>query len=372
MGRRANWPPKLTRKPGSTEARTYHAGRWWTCGRWDVKQNRPTDEAKAEHLRLVARWHADPGSASRPAGEYLLSRLLADWAASVDGPATPHARAMLRQATARLGGRVAGPAAEFGPADLVAWQAELGGSLSAQTVRHLRRPVLRAYQWAEDAGRIPEGHAARLWAAAARRGAPGRAMVPRPPAVAADVAAVVADLRGPRPGVAALVEVHALTGARAGELLSLTAGDVRKSGVLRTPRGATLDLTAGRVWAAVVAAHKTAHTGAERVLVFGPKCRTALAPLLAGRAAGEPLFPLAAGRAGQKAYLRAVLRACVRAGVPHFSPRRLRQLAADRVQERFGLEHAAAYLGHGPRGVTARHYLTLALKKAAEAARAVG
>ena len=35
-------------------------------------------------------------------------------------------------------------------------------------------------------------------------------------------------------------------------------------------------------------------------------------------------------------------------------------------------EHAAAYLGHGPRGVTERHYLIVALAMAAEAARKVG
>jgi hypothetical protein len=47
-------------------------------------------------------------------------------------------------------------------------------------------------------------------------------------------------------------------------------------------------------------------------------------------------------------------------------------MVADRVRDALTGEHAAAYLGHGPKGVTERHYLSLALKKAAEAARAVG
>lgn len=372
MGRKPNWPPKLVRKPGTGEARAYHAGRWWTCGKWDVEKNEATPAAKAEHARLIARWLADPGSAARPAGEYLLSRLLADFAASADGPKTAHARRMLGRATELLAPWLAAPAAAFGPGELVAWQSGLGGAFARMTVLHLRLQVLRACQFGEDTGRLPEGHAARLWAAVARRPTPGRAPAARRPAVAEHVAETVAALRPTRPVVADLAELHALVGSRVYELLTLRKRDVRTAGVLRTARGATLDLDKEKVWAAEVTDHKNAHLGTERVLVFGPKARAVLRRAMRGKGPDDVLFPLAATVQPDTSYYQFVWYACRRAGVPHWSPRQLRQMVADRVQERFGLEHAAAYLGHGPKGVTARHYLTLALKKAAEAARAVG
>lgn len=387
MGRKPNWPPRLVRKPGTAEARTYHAGRWHHCGGWDVARGQPTPAAKAAHARLVARWLADPGSAARPRGEYLLAELLADWGESADGPRTAHARQLLRLAAAKLGPHLPAPAAAFGPAELLAWQAALGERLAANTVRPLRACVLAAFGWAEECGRVPDGHAGRLERAVGRRRkrvAPGRPMRPRPPADPAHVAAALPHLARRFPGAAALLRVHALTGARAAELLDLTAGRVRRSGVLATARGARLDLAAEGVWAADLERHKTAWKGQERVLVFGPRAKRLLAPLLRGRGPGERVFDVRAGRTdGRKrggdslkarvhSYWGAVRWACRAAGVPHFSPRQLRQAAADRVRDALGAEHAAAYLGHAGRGTTERHYLTVALKKAAEAARRVG
>lgn len=229
-------------------------------------------------------------------------------------------------------------------------------------------PVLLAYQWGEDSDRIPEGLAARLWAAVARRDTPGAAAVPRTPADGKAVAKVARWLSANRPDAAALFRVHSLTGARVEELLALTAGDVRT-------RGAKLDLTKEGVWAAdLLDRHKTAKEGKERVLVFGPLAQKVLAPLLKGKGPGEPLFP-PLGKGGThraSAYWHAVATACEGAGVPHFCPRQLRQMVADRVRDVLTAEHAAALLGHAGSGVTAKHYLSVPLVKAAEAARAVG
>lgn len=384
MGRKPNWPPNLVRKPGTAEARTYHAGRWWTCGLWDVARGEATKEAIDRHHQMCGRWKADPGSAVRPRGEYLLADLWRDWAASGDGPRTAYARQMARLTLDSLGPLAAAPAAAFGPVELLAWQADLGERLAANTIRPMRAAVLQAFGWAEDAGRVPEGVAGRLERAIGRRknrATPGRPMKPRPPAVAEHVAACLAVLDGRYPGVAALVRVHALVGSRVEELLELDAADVLKAGELVTPRGARLDLTKQKVWAAVCRRHKMEREK-DRVLVFGPKARKLLAPLLKG-CAGR-VFDLQAGRtdnyhrggdslkARLHAYWRAVRYACLKAKVPHWTPRQLRQAVADRVRDALTAEHAAAYLGHGPKGVTERHYLTTALGKAAEAARAVG
>ncbi len=375
MGRKPNWPPNLVRKPGTAEARTYYAGRWWTCGRWDVGRGEAAPAAKATHARLTARWLADPGSATRPKDECLLAELVADWMASGDGPATPNARFRAGRALELLGPHQSAPAGGFGPADLVAWRKGLAdaGGMSRNTIKAYTRPVLMAYQWGEESGRVPVGHAARLWAAVARRATPGRAMVRRRPIDPRHAEKVAGRLAPKRPVLAALHRLHAVTGARVTELLALTAGMVRRSGVLRTAGGAALHLTRERVWAADLGdAHKTAGQGGERVLVFGPRAQRILAPLLRGRGAADRLLAVAGVKDAACAYRGAVRDACRGLGLPHYAPRQLRQTVADRVQERFGLEHAAAYLGHGPKGVTQRHYLTLALKKAAEAARAVG
>lgn len=375
MGRRPNWPPRLVQKPNTAEARTWHAGRWWTCGKWDVGRDVPTPAAKAQHARLIARWVADPGSATRPAGEYLLADLLADWCESTDGPATEAGRKRLRLAVGLLGPLLEAPAASLTPAALSAWRTGISAGRSRYTVKAYTLPVLLAYQWGEDSDRIPEGLAARLWAAVARRDTPGAAAVPRAPADVKAVAKVAKWLSSHRPDAAALFRVHSLTGARVEELLVLTAGDVRTRGAFATRRGARLDLTREGVWAAdLLDRHKTAKEGKERVLVFGPKAQKVLAPLLRGKGPGEPLFP-PLGKGGvyrASAYWHAVASACEGSGVPHFAPRALRQMVADRVRDVLGVEWAAAYLGHSGGSVTERHYLTLSLKKAAEAARAVG
>ncbi len=381
MGRKPNWPPKLVRKPGTTEARTYHAGRWWTCGTWDVAAGAPTPEAKARHAVLLARWLADPGSAVRPKGELLVGGLIADWLASADGAKTPHARQMARLASEALGDLLGHPAAAFGPAELLGWQAALGTRYAVTTVAALRRPVLQAFGWGEDTDRLPAGHAARLRDCVARRPTPGRPLRPRPPAVEAHVRAALRVLDRRAPGVAGLVRVHALVGGRVEELLDLEAPAVRRAGVLATPRGATLNLTKEKVWGAVVERHKMRQVQ-DRALVFGPKAQALLGPLLRGNAGR--VFDLHAGRPDNRrrggdslkarvhAYWRWVNAACKKAKVPAWTPRQLRQMVADRVERRFGAEHAAAYLGHGKKGTTQRYYLTVSLTKAAEAARAVG
>lgn len=384
MGRQRTFPPLLKRKPGTTEARCYHAGRWWTCGRWDVEKNEPSGAAIGEWQRLIGRWTADPGSASTPKGDYLLSTLLADWGASADGPRGEHAGQLLRTVAATLGPHLSTRPDQFGPVELLAWQAALGERYAQGTVRPLRATLLAAFGWAEDAGRIAEGVAGRLERAVGRRkrrGTPGRPMRRRPPAVPEDVAACLVVLDRRYRGVAALVRVHSLLGGRVEELLGLRCDQVRRSGLLVTPHGARLDLDRENVWAAVLSEHKTAHAGGERILVFGSKCQTLLGPLLAaGRERVFDVYDRADTRergsgtmkALRNSYWSAVKTACRRAGVTHWSPRRLRAMVADRVRDALTGEHASAYLGHGPKGVTQRHYLTLALGKAAEAARKVG
>ncbi len=68
-------------------------------------------------------------------------------------------------------------------------------------------------------------------------------------------------------------------------------------------------------------------------------------------------------------YGHAVAKACKRAGVPSWSPNRLRHTAATEIRRRYGLEEAGAVLGHSKMSATevyAERDRGLAVKVAAE------
>lgn len=128
----------------------------------------------------------------------------------------------------------------------------------------------------------------------------------------------------------ALVDLQLLTGARPGELLSLRAEDVDRS---------------GDVWVAQLRYHKKAYAGRTRRLYFGPKAQTILRPYLLSPRPFRRYSDVAA-------YRRAVARACRRAGVEPWSPNQLRHTAATRIRKEWGLEAAQIILGHAKADVT--------------------
>jgi integrase len=194
--------------------------------------------------------------------------------------------------------------------------------------------------------------------------------------------------------VAAMVQLQLLTAARPGEVVILRPCDIDRS---------------GDVWLYRPPAHKNAWRGHERIIALGPKAqelvraflrpglqeRPLFSPTLAeirrrerARAARRtPLWPshVAAQERKRKAspkralrerydvvtYARAIARACGRAGVPVWSPGRLRHNAATDIRRRYGLEAAMAMLGH--RLVeTTQLYSEMGSARAQEIARAIG
>jgi integrase len=189
----------------------------------------------------------------------------------------------------------------------------------------------------------------------------------------------------------ALVELQLLTGARAGELVGLRPMD--------------LDMT-GKVWAANLGEHKTAHWGYERTLYLGPHARKVIKPFLS-RPTDRPMFspaeaerdrrdqahekritPLKYGNApgtnksarpkrppGETydvgSYRRAIQRACTLAKVPSWHPHALRHNAATNLRREFGIEVARVVLGHRSPAMTAV-YAELDAGKAVEAIGKVG
>ena len=68
---------------------------------------------------------------------------------------------------------------------------------------------------------------------------------------------------------------------------------------------------------------------------------------------------------------KAIARACVRAGIPHWSSHQLRHLAAQLAEREVSIEGARAYLGQRTVNM-ATQYAGINLKAAAEVAKRIG
>ena len=72
-------------------------------------------------------------------------------------------------------------------------------------------------------------------------------------------------------------------------------------------------------------------------------------PYLVEKAENEFVFQTGQGENGsytKDSYARAIKRAARRAGVPHWSPNRLRHSRGSEIRKRFGVEAASTVLGH--------------------------
>lgn len=147
-----------------------------------------------------------------------------------------------------------------------------------------------------------------------------------------------------------LFDLLLLTGARSGELLKLTSGDIDRS---------------DEVWRAEVKQHKTRRFGKLRVLFFNTKAQLILRRYLQANPEGK-LFSIR-----RDVLSRVFRRACQRAGVPEFTPHWLRHTVATRLADDMGTEAAQRLLGHAGRAMT-EHYATKAEKLAREAATRLG
>lgn len=145
-----------------------------------------------------------------------------------------------------------------------------------------------------------------------------------------------------------MIQVQLLTGARPGEVCQLTAGMIDRT---------------GEVWEAEIVDNKMAHKGQRRFLFFGPQAQALLLPYLL-RGADEPLFR-PGWRKDEKptwskqspayrpkshltvdVYGGYIERACERAKITLWTPNQLRHTRATELKKKYGLEDAAAVLGH--------------------------
>lgn len=187
-----------------------------------------------------------------------------------------------------------------------------------------------------------------------------------------------------------IVQVQLLCGGRPSEVLGLKPADFIRTGTVQL--SPTFRLPLGKVWAVNLAKHKTRYRGHSRFLLFGPQAQALLKPYLdrdpkklifsameswmafldsqdrhhnaeRGPQPGET-FPI-------DSYRNAINRACDRAGVPSWSPHRLRHNAATRIAEQFGWDVARIVLGQRSLDVT-RIYALDNLSKAVDAMERMG
>ena len=147
-----------------------------------------------------------------------------------------------------------------------------------------------------------------------------------------------------------ILDLLLLTGARIGELLSVTWSMIDRS---------------EDVWLVELEHHKTAYRGKLRKLHFGKRAQAILARY-ANVPADARIFD-----ARRDTFSKALASACTRAKVARFVPHQLRHTAATRIRDTIGVEAAQAILGHAAAAMTAV-YTRKTDKLARETAAAVG
>lgn len=368
--------PSLRRHKPSNRAVVTIDGKDVYCGPWNAP------ESRAEYERLIREWlqRGSPLRPScRPSTDITISELVnlywrfAHAHYQRDGEPSREI-SNIREALKpfeRLYGHTL--AIEFGPVAFKTLRAELlEQDLCISTIRHRLSKLLRLFRWAVENELLPGDAYHRLKAVAPLR--PGRDGVRAPtkvkPVPDEHVDAVLPYLP---PTVRAMVDLQRLTGMRPGEVVSMTMGQIER---------------AGELWIYKPEKHKNAAIGKEREIILGPKAQNVLrrwlkadpdAPLFSPAESVEsrnkerrekrnpetPRGPWAVARVRKEnpkrpprawydknAYGQAVRRACLKAGVPVWSPNRLRHSVATLVRQKFGLEAAQVVLGHSKADVT--------------------
>ncbi len=147
-----------------------------------------------------------------------------------------------------------------------------------------------------------------------------------------------------------ILDLLLLTGARIGELLSVTWSMINRT---------------DDIWLVELEHHKTAYRGKLRKLHFGKRAQAILARY-EHVPADARIF-----NARRDTFSKALESACKRAKVKKFVPHQLRHTAATRIRDTIGVEAAQAILGHAAAAMTAV-YTRKTDKLARDTAAAVG
>lgn len=128
-----------------------------------------------------------------------------------------------------------------------------------------------------------------------------------------------------------MIDLALLTGARPGELVSLT--------------GEMLDRSE-EIWTAQLTTHKMQHRDRRRVIAFGPRSQLILRKYLKADPALR-LFPIV-----RSTFSNRIKAACEALGLPRFTAHWLRHNAATELRREAGLDGAQIVLGHSKADTT--------------------
>jgi len=259
-----------------------------------------------------------------------------------------HAIKALRESYAGL------PAREFSPLKLKAVrQRFIDGGLCRNGCNRLTGIVARVFRYAVENELVPPGVAHGLEAVKAL--AKGRCEAPETdPVLPVEQDAIIVTLPHLSVQYRAMVKIQLLLACRPGELVTM--------------RPREIDCT-GEVWVYTPRRHKTEHHGRGRFIPIGPRARLLLAPWMPD----DPdrfVFPSQrSGHVSVAGYGVAIRTACKAAGIPAWSPNRLRHSGATRIRQQASLDAAQVILGHSNISMTetyAERNLDAAIKIAAE------
>lgn len=225
------------------------------------------------------------------------------------------------------------PLMDLTPARLIEWRdAMVSRGLSISTINKRTNYLLSFVRWSSVMGFVP----VQVWSAlkTVERLKPGRSAAK--PAKAVDQVAwetVEKTLPFLSARMRDVILVLAFTGARLGEILSMTPGRIDAEGVYRP------------------VVHKTSARGHKRAIPLGPRAREIVERRIAGLADDDKVF----GPLRTSSVSHAVARACVKAGVERWTPHQLRHRAATIVLAQFGIAAARSLLGHASLAMTSRY-----------------
>jgi integrase len=368
--------PRLVHKLPSYRLHTPSGRAVVTLGGKDVYLGpHGTDLSKAEYDRVVGEWLANGrrSSGKSAVGERRLTvgaLILNYWIFAKrhyrrDGQPTRelgNIRDALRPVQDLYGHTAAG---QFGPMALkTVRQAMIDAGLARTTINFRVSKIRRTFRWATANELIPpEVYQGLMTVSGLLPGRDGvRETAPVKPVPEAHIAAVLPLVSKP---VRAMIEMQCLTGMRPGEVMAM--------------RGIDIDRAAA-VWTYRPTRHKTQEHSCERVIPLGPQAQSILQPWLVADSSAclfqpaiavairnatrrqnrkTPMTPSQARRMPKRhpkrpphdcynknAYGQAIMRACKKAGIPHWHPNQLRHTAATRIRQRYGIEAARQFLGH--------------------------
>jgi integrase len=140
-----------------------------------------------------------------------------------------------------------------------------------------------------------------------------------------------------RPVVWGMIQLQLLTGMRPGEVRTMRLNEVKREDPM---------------WEYVPREHKTQHRGKQRRVAIGPEAQRVLQSFLKADQ-NKYVFESKPGKCyGKDSYIKAIARACEKAGIPKWSPNQLRHRAATEIRRQFGLEACRTILGHSTSDVT--------------------